>query len=160
GSHPRFNETSNRPFAMRRHRLDHNSLLLALDIALQPTDCLVPILPHELKIPPHTSKSRLLQLPDALAAPSRAADQTCVLHDAQMLRDRLPRDGKPGTQVRDRHRPAVAEPGYQAESRLIAQRREDGRRTREGSGRKSTTRSGQDVSLAASPPSSNHPGSP
>src|SRR4029453_1546461 len=81
GSHPRFNEASNRPFVIRRHRLAHNSLLLALDITLQPTDCLVPLLRDELKISAHICKSRLLQLPDALAPPPRPAAQPWLLKD-------------------------------------------------------------------------------
>ena len=48
-----------------------------------------------------------------------------------MFRDRLARDFGSGRELRDRHRPPGAQGTYETQPRLIAERREDGRRSQQ-----------------------------
>src|ERR1700687_5796467 len=118
----------------------------AFDKALQPTERVVPLLRDQLKILIHFGETLLFQLPDALAPVPRAAHETGVFHHAQVFRDRLTRDGKPGGEPRDRHRPVGAEAAEEAKTRLVAQGGKDRRRTFELRRRPGATRPGQDVS--------------
>src|SRR5262245_22606326 len=85
-----------------------------LDKALQPPERLVPFRRDHLEISPCVGKSLLFQLPDALAAGLRAAQQPGSLHDAQMFGNRLAADVEAGGQLRNRHGPIVAQTRDQA----------------------------------------------
>src|SRR6267142_1757424 len=134
--------------------------LSALDKVLQPAERVVPLFRDQLEISMHLCEALLFQLPDILAPVSRTAHETGVSHYAQVLGDRLTRDGKLGRQLRDRHRPIVAETTDETKPSLIAQRGKDRRRTLQRSGRPRTTRLGQDISRSASRPSSSRLRSP
>ena len=69
----------------------------------------------------------LLQLAQRLAAVTSAANQSCVGEHLQVLRDRLPRDRRLLTEVRDRAGPAGGEAVEQFESRFVAECREERR---------------------------------
>src|ERR1700738_2479225 len=121
-----------------------------LDKALQPAERVIPLLRNQPKISIDFGETLLFQLPDALAPVPRAAHETGVFHHAQMFGDRLTRDGKPGGEPRDRHRPVGAEAGDEAKTRLVAQGGKHRRRTFELRRRPGATRPGQDVSRSAS----------
>src|SRR6266850_3487273 len=103
--------------------------LLALDEALQPAERVVPLFRDQLEMSMDLFETARLQLPDALAAVSRAAHETGIFHHAQVFGDRLTGDGEPSGQLRDRHRTVVAEARDQTDPRLVAKRRKHGCRT-------------------------------
>src|SRR5262249_1721379 len=61
------------------------------------------------------------QLPDAFAAALRAVEEAGVFHQPQVLRDGLPGDRKAISELRNRHRPAVAQPSDESQTRFVAQ---------------------------------------
>jgi hypothetical protein len=72
-----------------------------------------------------------LDLPDVVAAHAGAAHQTGAREHVQVLRDGLARDAGAGGEAGDRHRPARAESGDEAEACLVPERGEDRRRAGE-----------------------------
>src|SRR5207247_1775790 len=88
---------------------------LALDKALQTAEGLVPLCRNHLQMPACLRETPLFQLPETLATVRRAAHETGVFHDPQVLGDRLTGDGEAGGQLRNRHRPGVAEARHQAQ---------------------------------------------
>src|SRR5262245_8299080 len=91
-----------------------------------------------------------LKPPDALPALLRALTETGLLHDAQVLGDRLPRHREARGQPRDRRRSLVAQARDEAEPRLVSQSEEHGGRVREVRLRAGVTPSGQGASRSAS----------
>jgi hypothetical protein len=67
---------------------------------------------------------RRLDLPDLFAPLTRTTQETSVLQNVQVLRDRLASDIDSSGQSGDRGRPARAQAGDQAQTRFIAERRE------------------------------------
>src|SRR5262245_37775828 len=84
-----------------------------LDELLQASQRFVPALRDPLQVARGVGEAAGVELPDALAPAPEVAHETRAGEDAQVLRDRLARDGGAGSQTGDRLRPAAGEARHQ-----------------------------------------------